>query len=479
MSEPLSPAPGRITPVTAWVPDAAAWAAQQWGAVQIGDRRRTARAVQIGCALAHTPEASLPQQMQNWDDLRATYRLLNNAHVTLAALLAPHIQATLAAAGQASLVLFVEDTTELDFSTHRTMRGLGPVGNGRGRGLLLHDTLAVLPNQRTVLGLAHLQVVLRQKAPAAHAATSAEGRLWQASATAVGTPPAGARWIHVSDRGSDDFAYLATCLDQGTHVLIRAAQNRLLMWAPEAPQAHDPAAQHLRDYARSLPAVPGAGYTVTLRATAQQPARTAALVLAWAPVTLPPPPGSPGGLADHAPLAFWLLHVWEPAPPAGGEAVDWILLSSLPTTTPAAAQQAANWWYPCRWLCEDFHQALKTGVGIEHSQLDDGADVQRLLGFCAPLAVRLLQLRTLAQQAPAVPAASAVDPLLLQVLAARLGVEAQTLTLARFWRAVAQLGGYLGRTNDGPPGWRTVWKGWRYLCDLAEGAHLAHPINSS
>jgi hypothetical protein len=28
---------------------------------------------------------------------------------------------------------------------------------------------------------------------------------------------------------------------------------------------------------------------------------------------------------------------------------------------------------------------------------------------------------------------------------------------------VAQQGGYLGRKRDGPPGWKTLWRGWLYV----------------
>jgi len=35
--------------------------------------------------------------------------------------------------------------------------------------------------------------------------------------------------------------------------------------------------------------------------------------------------------------------------------------------------------------------------------------------------------------------------------------------------AIAKLGGYFGRKSDGPPGWRTIWKGFQYLTTYAEG----------
>ena len=191
----------------------------------------------------------------------------------------------------------------------------------------------------------------------------------------------------------------------------------------------------------------------------------------WAPIRLPPPAAAPAALRAQPALTVWLLRVWEPACPSEAEPVEWLLWSSLPILTLADAWQRVD-WYTCRWLCEDYHQCLKTGCQVERSQLDDGADIQRLLGFLAPIAVRLLQLRQAARQMPQALATTVVEPVLVQLLAQRQHLEAPTLTAEQFWKQVAMLGGYQGRKRDGPPGWRTVWRGWRYLADLAEGARL-------
>jgi hypothetical protein len=41
-----------------------AWSRAQWAEASLGDRRRTARAVRVGAALAANPDASLPAQTQ-------------------------------------------------------------------------------------------------------------------------------------------------------------------------------------------------------------------------------------------------------------------------------------------------------------------------------------------------------------------------------------------------------------------------------
>jgi hypothetical protein len=99
-----------------------------------------------------------------------------------------------------------------------------------------------------------------------------------------------------------------------------------------------------------------------------------------------------------------------------------------------------------------------------------------LLGFAALVAVRLLQLRDRARQAPGAPASESL--LSQKMLAARLkvGWEAVATNLG-FWRGgVAQLGGFLGRKGDGEPGWQSLWRGWQELQLLLQGAELAQAL---
>ena len=446
------------------------WARQQWGTVELGDKRRNRLAVEMGWQMAEQPEASLPQQMGSWGSLKAAYRLLNNPAVSLTALPAPHCRQTRQQARVERVVLFPEDTTELDYTAHPSTIGLGPIGDGHGRGMLLHSTLAVVPTGRQVLGVAHAEVVLRQKKEAKQPKwrQTPEGQVWQTSAIAVGSPPEGVMWVHVSDRGSDIYEYLTTCRQQHKQFLIRVFRNRQLVW-DEAFETKEET--RLLDYARRLPVQPESDYEVNVAATAKQPARTAHLVLSWGQVWIAPPQEAPMAIRELEPLHAWVVRAWEPDPPEGAERVEWILLTSCPVTTLAEAQQIVD-WYCCRWLCEDFHQCLKTGCRVEHSQLDDGTDIQRLLGFAIPLAVHLLQLRQAVRAVPDALAADYVEPAKVILLANYLHKNAETMTLAEFWRHVAQLGGHLGRRRDGPPGWRTLWRGWKLLSTWATGARL-------
>jgi len=449
----------------------AEWAAAQWGDVELGDKRLERRAVKVGSAMTAKPEQSLPQQMEgDRAELDGAYRLINHPGVSLDCLSKPSWKRTRQEAQKQRVTLFVQDTTQLDYTHFPTMEGLGPIGDGNGRGLLLHSTLGVVPSEEPqILGLAHQQVVLRRPADENRPrnAPSPEGQVWARAAEAVGSPSEDTLWVHVGDRGSDDFRFMHACRDKGKHFLIRVMRDRLLEWDQEDV---DPEKRKLVDCARSLPIQHR--YTLDVPANHDRPARTAQMCLAWTQVTIPAPAQGPPELRNQPAITAWVIRAWEVNAPPGAEPIEWILVTSVPTETVAEAKKRV-WWYTHRWMSEDYHQCLKTGCEIEHRQFDHGDDIRRLLGFCGPIAARLLQLRQVTRLKPDVPAVEFVGSLRVTILTERLEWENDgELKLREFWNGVAQLGGYLGRPGDGPAGWQTIWKGWRHLNDLVAGARL-------
>lgn len=192
--------------------------------------------------------------------------------------------------------------------------------------------------------------------------------------------------------------------------------------------------------------------------------------LAFKPLTILPPRFETRCCKE--PLRLWAVRAWEEDTPAGEEPLEWIVLTSVPTLTLEQAWERVN-WYEHRWVVEDYHQGLKTGCHLEQRQMQSVDRMKRLLGFLSPLAVRLLQLRDLARREPEQPAHALLDADLVIVVAAQTGQSPTTMTMHAFWTAIAQMGGYLARHGDGPPGWKTLWKGWLRVQTLLEGVHLA------
>lgn len=450
------------------------WAMQQWGQANLGDARRNARAIRLGVALAAQPQASLPNQTGSWAFLKAAYRLLNEKDVTYSALSAPHWQTTRTQASVLgdNVVLFIQDTTELDFTAHRQTQGLGHIGDTNGRGFELHSSLAVIPTPGNpeVFGVAAQTVWTREQVHKNKETRSQrhnrhkESDVWAEIVEAIGkapSPETGTTWISVGDRGSDVFSYLrrSRCLDW--HCLVRISQNRVIQTAA----GHS---AKLLSWARSL--LPQATKTIELRGRDGMPKRTVELQVAWEQVSICPPRNGPERQENS--VGGWCIRCWEPN--VGKDALEWILFSTVPVTDAHSAAIILD-WYACRWVIEEDHKCLKTGCSIEQRQLETAQGLLAILGFLAIVAVRLLQLRTLSRSIPESPASQVVPPLLLKVLVARLGLPNSELTMHQFWRQLASLGGFIGRKGDGEPGWQTLWRGWQRLQDLSWGAALAAP----
>jgi hypothetical protein len=323
----------------------------------------------------------------------------------------------------------------------------------------------VVPQPRQVLGLAAQEPFLRKPAPKGETThqrrkRDRESLVWLRMVQAVGPPPEGSLWVHVGDCASDIFDFMEECLAQQAHFLVRVAYDRRLL-------EPDGTVESLLAAARALPAQQQRR-SILLSARDGQPGRTVELSVGYRAAVLRAPHHS----ARKPPLRVWLVRVWEADPPEGVEPLEWILLTSVPTLTVADAWERVD-WYTCRWLAEDYHQCLKTGCRLEQRQLQTYEGLIRLLGFLALIALRLLQLRELARLEPERLATNAVPREVVRVVAYLADVPLSTLTLGAFWRTVAQQGGYQGRKGDGPPGWKTLWRGWLEIQTLLEGVHLA------
>jgi hypothetical protein len=365
------------------------------------------------------------------------------------------------------VVLLVQDTTDIDLSHRHKISGVGQIGNERGRGFFVQTVLAVRPETREVLGCMAQEPFVRIPAPEGEQRyqrrkrEERESDVWIRQVHAIGTPEPESVWVHVGDRGADMFPFFQACQATQTHLLVRAAQNRRVQ------ESEDEISYSLTQ-ARSWPSQASRPFEVP--ASHGRQARSTQLQLAFGQMTLLPPRHEPRAGKD--PLTVWVIRVWEEQANAREEPLEWIVVTSVPTTTLEQAWERVE-WYRQRWLVEDYHQCLKSGCRIEQRQLQSVDGLIRLLGLLSPLAVRLVQIRDYARSQPERPAHEVIEPLMLAVVAQRAGQAPATMTIGSFWTEVARLGGYLARSHDGPPGWRTIWKGWLSLQTFLEGVHFA------
>jgi len=137
-------------------------------------------------------------------------------------------------------------------------------------------------------------------------------------------------------------------------------------------------------------------------------------------------------------------------------------------------------FYSYRWLIERFHYTLKSGgCHFEDSQLASVEALHRLLGVCSQVAWRLLWLTYQARQTPDAPCTGLLSQAEWQALTAFHSHSANPATspptMRQAVRAIAQLGGFLGRKSDGEPGVKPLWRGWQRLQDIVATGLLFHP----
>jgi hypothetical protein len=458
----------------------ASWASSGWaesfgqehfGACDFGDRRLTARAVKTADALLRHPGGTLPSKLPK-AELLGFYDFANNAKVSHDNVLAAHRQRTLERMSNATgVVLVIHDTTEADFNG-LDIEDLGPIGNGTCRGLLLHNVLAYDLEKAEVIGLVGQFVHRRRQVPKGEGLKSKrehpqrESLLWVKGSEAVGRVPPGRVWVNLNDRGGDSFENLETQQSLGQFFCVRSKSNRSVEVKDQAGRV---VRRKLHPWARGLPTL--AYQTVSVSANRDQPAREAKVRIAAGPVRVLPPQHKRG---EHGsgPLEMWIVHVKELAAPAGAEALEWFILTNVPTETKAQCVQRVG-WYEKRPVIEEFHKAQKTGCGMELPQFTTRHALEVTVAMLSVVAVQLLRLRDLSRrpEAQTTSATQEVDAEYVEVLSLwRYKEHRPQMTVWEFLRALAKLGGHLNRAGDRAAGWLVLWRGWTNLQLLVDGA---------
>ena len=449
------------------------WAVTEFGEAHLGDARRTERLVQLASLLGSQPTASLPDATDDPAILKAAYRFFDNDAIDPAQILASHTQATLTRLRQLPLVLAVQDTTYLDWTHHPATTGLGPLVYATQQGLLAHTTLAMTPD-RVPLGLLAQEVWARDPATFARKGDhkqrpidEKESQKWLSSLATVAALHAACAATHivsVGDAEADIYDLFTAPRPLGVDLLVRAGQNRRVA-QPE---------KRLWAAVEQAPVV--ATREVQVPRRERQAARRATVTVQWQAVTLRPPKRR---AAEQLPeVAVWAVLAVEPAPPAGVEAVEWLLLTTVAVATTADAHERLA-WYECRWGIEVWHKVLKSGCQIEARQLESAARLHRCLALYSVVAWRIIYGTMLARAVPEAPCTLLLEAEEWQALYCAIhrtpSPPDQPPPIRTAVRWIAQLGGFLGRKGDGEPGVTVLWRGFQHLVDLTTMYRIMRP----
>ena len=370
-------------------------------------------------ALAEQPGKMIPELFTRKYDINATYDLLDEREVVLDAIQATHRRLVMAELRKRGRYLLIEDTTFPSFSHRKQpIPGLGPIGDSEPgqQGFLLHSILAVRADSLPVPDASGRRpghdlrtgrpAIPRPYPPgsrhaeasriAAAADPDRESDRWLESGKRIGRAPNNpeVRWVRVADREADIYEYMESCQKAGHGFVIRVSQNRILL-NPADGKRLGLVFEHIVGVA--------AGGNVPGLARPRWPnsAASKAPDQLWSGArSRPERAGRAAGTGE--PIDCWFVRIWEQDPPEGVEPLEWVLYTDWPTENFSDAIMAVM-DYGTRFLIEEFHKGIKTGLRAEHLQLETGNRLFVAIAVMSVVALRLLHLRELVKASRKLP----------------------------------------------------------------------------
>lgn len=449
------------------------WVLQQFGECELGDKRRTERLKKVAGNMLASPEKSLPEQNVDWADVKAAYRFFDNPNITFEKVAQQHWQQTRQT--KPGRYLLICDTTDIDHYSHKSTTGLGILGDGRGRGMQFHNCLMYDSGKKQIVGAAGALIHYRKQTPkgetrAQRLSRVRDSSVWGNLVDQIGSAPNESQWIHVWDRGGDNFEAMCHLLLTGNDWVIRASKLSRAVITEDGQRM--PLSKAIKD-ARTL-----GSYELSLRSREGVAARTAKLELRTVSVTYPAPSHRSKWVRNCgiSEIRMNVVVVQEVNAPKGVKPIQWVLLTSLPVNTFEDAWQVVE-DYENRWLVEEYHKVIKSACSVEQHALQTAERLEPLIGLISVIGTRLFQLKLIGRSQPEARATTHVPASWLKCLKlARPKLQMTGLTVYGFFRELAKLGGFLARTGDGEPGWQTIWRGFRKMQSLLDGMRLVGAI---
>jgi hypothetical protein len=430
--------------------------------VPINDQRLVNRLIHTASMLEKQPEKSIPDACQNWAATKAAYHLFDHQKITPAVIQSGHFSNTIERIKNHPIVLQIQDTTCIDFTTLQKTKGLGPYTTASSsRGLLMHSVLAVTPTG-VPLGLLYQDVWARdpetrgkRKLRRSLPIEEKESFKWlKAMEASSKTIPNTVKAVTVGDREADIFEFFQKAHQEGHHLLIRAIRNRRIT------EEH----KLLRNQIENTPIAGECVIEIPRDTRHNLPPRQAKLNIRFCQVTVYPAfyrSQNPSGT-----IPLYVVLAQEIDPPSEENSIEWLLLTTIPVGSVQEAVQKIE-WYRQRWKIERFHYVLKSGCQIEELQLETTERLKNAIALYSIVAWRLLWLTYQSRTTPDAPCTIILEnqewQALYCVVKRTKKLPKNPPTLIEAVLLMAKLGGFLARKGDGKPGVKVIWRGYQKL----------------
>ncbi|MBS0263440.1 MAG: IS4 family transposase [Planctomycetes bacterium] len=448
--------------------------ASELDGINLGDARLNVRAKIVLESLASDTEASINAASDGWSQTKAAYRFFDNEKVTPENLMEPHRAATVQRMQAESVVLVIQDTTELDYSAHNPA-GVGCLTAEDRCGFYAHVSLAVTPDKlclgvvghefysRTPESLGKGKRRERRSLPI----EEMESHRWLDGydlACRLRKECPNTQIVSIADREADIFEIYVMAereLGRKTDYIIRGDGDRC---TPErdleaGPYTYRKMLDELRQSACR------GRRTIDLVQTPNRAARQAEVEIRAQQVTIKPP-------HNRAQLGIRqqnAILVEEINGPQDDTDISWLLVTSLPIKTMEQILKVID-YYRARWAIETFFRTLKTGCQVEQIYLETGDRLHRAVAMYMIVGWRVQYLTLLNRTVPNAPSTAYFTESewkAVWCVVTKKKLPKKVPRLGEIMTLLAQLGGHNNRSGDLAPGSECVWRGIRRLVDLA------------
>lgn len=468
------------------------WAQEEFGHAELGDHRRTRRAVAMATRVNEQPHGTVSGVFSDGAEREAAYRFLESDKIDTAELGRSRAVACarrMEAHGGVFVVPF--DQTSIHLHDHTGGHGFGSIGTRQrgGRGVHVITGMA-LTEQGVPLGILDQQYFVRSEQPSPRrirptvrdprprADRESQHLLTHLDAAwniAQAHAPSATLWFQ-SDRAGDYWAIFTWAAEQQALMTLRLAYNRNVL---DARGREVPLFRWLERRGRS-----SFEQTLLVEARDGRRAREATLEVSYGTAEFV----FKVGRRRRCCITMSVVNVQERRPPRGEKPIHWM----LGTTYPVRAQEDAERVirnYTLRWRIEDFHRAWKSGAcDIEASQLESPEAFQRWGIFTASMAVRAEHLKHLSRESPEAPASVAFTTDEIDIMITWRHAHAakahtpyepgDTPPLKDLVLWLALMGGYGGSRSRPTYGTVVIARGLEYLDGMVQGVRIARLLDA-
>ncbi len=453
--------------------------------IDLGDSRLNKRYKKVKEAGVKQPSRTLNALFKEWGQTQATYKLFNNPKVTSEKFISHEYRQTnskIINFDEHTDILVSQDSSDLNYNGHESKEDLFPTHPHIQKGLKIHPSIAFTEDD-ICLGLLHVRIwtgkekkQLNNQIPKSRPIEEKESYKWLESfkitkKTAQECPEK--YFFNISDREGDIYDLLLEASKENVenlYFIIRSSSNRrtatkegkLRETMDNTPEIGRISFEYKRKGEERTVRQTVKAKKIELKNPKNRRKKPKPDKILSAKVSKKAKiKQEKDNLNEDPKVKVWVVQAKEIDTPKGKKPINWTILTDYPIKSLEDAKKILH-YYTKRWNIETFFKVLKSCCMVEKIRLQTLKRLTACLVLYMSIACRIMLLLKIGRTYPDIPCDIFFSPSewkTVYMSIHRKKPPPKPPKLATIILYIAQLGGYLNRKNDPPPGLIVIWRG--------------------